>query len=121
MINAKSKFDWSVAMRRFLLAAVMMGTASTAHAADLPILRGGITDPLSSTTMNWQGFYVGGQAGYGSSDANTTGSLSTLASKALANTLIEAAMGISQWDLQLSKDSTRTTGYGGFIGYNWQW
>jgi opacity protein-like surface antigen len=108
-------------MRRLFLAAVMMGAVSTAHAADLPVLRGGFTDGLSSSTLNWQGFYVGGQAGYGSSDANTTGSLSTLASKALANTLIEAEMQVSQWDLQLSKDSSRTAGYGAFAGYNWQW
>ena len=121
MINAKSRFDWSVAMRRFLLAAAMMGAACGGHAADLPVLRGPLTDPLSSTSVNWQGFYFGGQGGYGSSDANTTGSLSTLASQALANTLIDAEMGVSQWNLQLSKDSSRTVGYGGFVGYNWQW
>jgi outer membrane immunogenic protein len=121
MINAKSKFDWSVAMRRFLLAAVMMGTASTAHAADLPILRGGFSDPLSSTTFNWQGFYFGGQAGYGSTDANLTGSTATLADKALANNIINSEMGVSQWDLALGRDSSRTTGYGAFGGYNWQW
>jgi outer membrane immunogenic protein len=121
MINAKSKFDWSVAMRRFLLAAAMMGAVSTAHAADLPILRGGFTDGLSSGTVNWQGFYVGGQVGYASSDANTTGSVSTLASQALANTLIEDEMGVSNWNLQLSKDSSRTWAYGAFTGYNWQW
>jgi outer membrane immunogenic protein len=121
MISVKSEFDWSVAMRRFLLAAAMMGAVSTAHAADLPVLRGGLTDGLSSSAVNWRGFYIGGQAGYASSDANTTGSISTLASQALANTLIEDQMGISSWNLQLSKDSTRTTAYGGFAGYNWQW
>jgi outer membrane immunogenic protein len=121
MIRAMSEFDWSVAMRRFLLAAAMMGAVSAAHAADLPVLRGGLTDGLSSTSVNWQGFYVGGQAGYASSDANTTGSISTLASTALANTLIESEMGVSSWNLQLSKDSSRTTTYGAFAGYNWQW
>jgi opacity protein-like surface antigen len=121
MINAKSQFDWSVAMRRLFLAAVMMGAVSTAHAADLPVLRGGITDPLSSTSVNWQGFYFGGQVGYGSSDANLTGSTATLAKKALANNIIDSQMGVSNWDLALGRDSSRTTGYGAFGGYNWQW
>ena len=68
MINAKSEFDWSVAMRQFLLAAVMFCAVSTAHAADLPFLRGGFTDGLTKSTVNWQGFYVGGQGGLGSQD-----------------------------------------------------
>jgi outer membrane immunogenic protein len=121
MINANSEFDWSVAMRRFLLAAAMMGAVSAAHAADLPVLRGPLTDPLSSTTVIWQGFYVGGQAGYGSSDANLTGSTATLADKALANNIINSEMGVSRWDLALGRDSSRTAGYGAFGGYNWQW
>src|SRR5258708_36820194 len=55
-------------MRGFVLAAVMFGAASGAQAADmpdLPILRGALTDGL--TTVNWQGYYIGGQWGYGSS------------------------------------------------------
>ena len=54
-------------MRRLLLAAVMLGTVSAAHAADLsdlPILRGSFTDGLSKTSHNWDGAYVGGGAGY---------------------------------------------------------
>ena len=65
-------------MRRLLLAAVMCGAMTAANAADLPFLRGGFTDGLSSSSVNWQGFYVGGQAGYGSSDENFTGSNSPL-------------------------------------------
>ena len=60
-------------MRRFLLAAVMCGAASVAQAADmpdLPFLRGSFTDGLSSARVNWQGFYVGGQASYGSTTSN---------------------------------------------------
>jgi opacity protein-like surface antigen len=55
-------------MRRFLLVAVMCGAASVAQAADmpdLPFLRGSLTDGLSGK-VNWQGYYVGGQASYGS-------------------------------------------------------
>src|SRR5438093_10943070 len=56
-------------MRRFLLAAMMLGAPAGAQAADmpdLPILRGGFTE--RPTTVNWQGYYIGGQGGYGSSD-----------------------------------------------------
>ena len=44
--------------------------AQAADMPDLPILRGSFTEGLSSTHVNWQGFYVGGQAAYGSSDEN---------------------------------------------------
>ena len=111
-------------MRGFLLAAVMLGTVSAAHAADmpdLPILRGSFTDGLSSSNVNWQGFYVGGQAGYGSSDENFNGSTKNMMAALLADTLIESSMGVSQWNLGLGKASQRTTGFGAFAGYNGQW
>src|SRR4051794_21132938 len=120
MINAVSGCDWSVAMRRFLLAAVILGAAASAQAADMPdFLRGSFTAPVART--NWQGFYVGGQAGYGSSDENFNGSTRSLTAALLANTLIENAMRVSQWNLGLGKNSARSSGYGGFAGYNSQW
>lgn len=67
MISARLVLSMGVAMRRFLLAAVMMGAASCAQAADmpdLPILRGSYVDGLTTSQVNWQGFYVGGQGGY---------------------------------------------------------
>lgn len=111
-------------MRRFLLAAMMFGAVSGAYAADMPdfpALRGGFTDGLRARPVNWQGFYVGGQAGYGSSDENFNGSTSTMIGALLANTSIESEMGVSRWNLGLGKESARTTGYGGFVGYNSQW
>lgn len=111
-------------MRRLLLAAAMLGTVSAAHAADmpdLPILRGSFTDGLTSARPNWQGSYFGVQAGYGSSDENFNGSTSNMMAALLADTLIEAEMGVSQWNLGLGKASRRSSGYGAFIGYNGQW
>ncbi|RXG94034.1 porin family protein [Bradyrhizobium zhanjiangense] len=102
----------------------MLGTVSAAHAADmpdLPILRGSFTDGLSTSTVNWQGSYIGAQAGYGSSDENFNGSTSNMMAALLADTLIESSMGVSQWNLGLGKASQRTTGYGAFVGYNAQW
>jgi opacity protein-like surface antigen len=111
-------------MRRFLLVALMFGAVSGAQAADmpdLPILRGGFVDGLTTSGANWQGFYIGGQAGYGSSDENFKGSTANMTRALLADTLIENAMQVSQWNLALGKNSARSSGYGAFAGYNWQW
>jgi outer membrane immunogenic protein len=111
-------------MRGLLLAAAIFGAAQGAHAADmpdLPILRGAVSDGLTSSRVNWQGFYIGGQAGYGSSDENFNGSTSNMIAALLANSNIEAEMGVSQWNLGLGKESKRTSGFGGFAGYNSQW
>lgn len=52
-------------MRRLLLAATILGTACSAQAADMPDffspLRGGFNE-VSVARVNWQGYYVGGQA-----------------------------------------------------------
>jgi opacity protein-like surface antigen len=110
-------------MRRFLLAAVMFGAASGAQAADmpdLPILRGAFTDGLTTSKVYWQGFYIGGQAGYGSSDENFKGSNANLLAALLDHNVIQE-MQVSQWNLGLGKQSARSSAFGGFTGYNWQW
>ena len=108
-------------MRRFLLVAVMCGAASVAQAADmpdLPFLRGSFTDGLSSARVNWQGFYVGGQAGYGS----TTSKLSPTANSDLLATFSEAPGDrLSQWPLLGYVPTATAAGFGGFFGYNSQW
>jgi outer membrane immunogenic protein len=123
MISAKSGFDGAFSMRGFLLAAVMFGAVSGAQAADLPdlpILRGAYTDGLSAPRVNWQGFYIGGQGGYGSSDENFNGSTSNMVAALISDNVIQE-MGVGQWNLQLGKDSARSSGYGAFTGYNSQW
>jgi len=122
MIDASSELRWSVVMRRFLLAAVVYGAASVAQAADmpdLPFLRGSVTEGLNSR-VNWQGFYVGGQAGYGSSDAKFSGSNGSMLATLLDHNVIQE-MQVSQWNLGLGKQSSRSSAYGAFTGYNWQW
>src|SRR3954464_13161131 len=110
MIDAMSGCDWSGARRRFLLAGVILGAAASAQAADMPdFLRGSFTAPVART--NWQGFYIGGQGGYGASDENFNGSTRSMTAALLANTLIESAMGVSQWNLGLGKNSARSSGY----------
>src|SRR5882724_10760925 len=107
-------FDGSVAMRRFLLAAVMFGTAAGAQAADMPDFLRGSLPGSPAPRVNWQGFYVGGQAGYGSSNENFNGSTANMTQALLADTLIESAMRVSQWNLGLGKQSAHSNGYGAF-------
>jgi opacity protein-like surface antigen len=111
-------------MRRLILAVAMAGAVHGAQAADLPdfpVLRGGFSEGLSRSGVIWQGYYIGGQAGYGSTDMNFAGSHSGITSRILANTVIENDMGVSDWPLALGKTSQRNSAFGAFAGYNGQW
>jgi outer membrane immunogenic protein len=107
-------------MRRLLLVAVMFGAATGAQAADMPDFLRGSVPAGPAPTVNWQGFYVGGQGGYGSSDENFSGSTSNMIAPLVANNVVQET-GVSTWNLGLDKDSARSSGFGGFAGYNWQW
>jgi len=110
-------------MRRLVVATLMTGAVSGAHAADLsdlPILRGSFSEGLSASHVNWEGFYVGGQGGYGSSDENFNGSTTNMIAALIDSNVIQQ-MGVAQWNLGLGKESARTSSYGAFVGYNWQW
>ena len=106
-------------MRRFLLVAVLCGAVTGAQAADmpdLPFLRGSFTDGLSTTQVNWQGFYVGGQASYSS----VTSRVSPGANADLTGTFIPPANVGYRWP-QLPNAHSTNTGFGGYFGYNSQW
>lgn len=110
-------------MRRLLVAAAMLGTVSAAHAADmpdLPILRGSFTDGLSKSNVNWDGFYIGGQGGYGASDEHFSGSNKTMLATLLDHNVIQQ-MDVANWNLGLGGESRRSSSYGAFFGYNGQW
>jgi outer membrane immunogenic protein len=65
-------------MRRLLIAAMTVASVSAVQAADvpdLPILRGAFTEGVTTAKVNWQGYCIGGQAGYGSSDENLSNRL----------------------------------------------
>src|SRR3954466_8528683 len=118
-------------MRRHLLIAVMFGAISGAQAADMPDnLRGSIPPSLSTSSVNWQGYYIGGQGGYGSADENFTGSnmftdplframYAPNSSLLAADPIIGGSVPLSP--LVFGKATARTSGYGAFAGYNSQW
>ena len=112
-----------VSMRSFLLAVAMCGAVTGAEAADMadfPILRGSYTDGLTTPRVNWQGFYIGAQGGYGTSNMNFAGSTRTVAAHLMSNLEMEQVQQISSWPI-MGKVSVHGQGYGGFAGYNSQW
>ncbi len=123
MIDAWQEGLGGIAMRKLIFAAALFGTVQGAQAADmpdLPVLRGSLPDGLSTRIVNWQGFYVGGQASYGTADMNFVNTNQSISRQLLNNIDIEAQYKISEWPL-LGKSSQSNSGFGGFIGYNAQW
>lgn len=106
-------------MRRLVVAFAFGVMAQSAVAADMPFLRGSLLDS-PRRYVNWEGFYIGGQASYGATDSNFTNSTKGIVDQLLAVTVLNAEMNVSSWPA-LGKQSSHGQGYGGFVGYNWQW
>jgi opacity protein-like surface antigen len=105
-------------MRGLILAAAITGTVSAAQAADmpdLPILRGSVSEGLSSAQTNWQGYYVGGQGDYGT----ITSKISSSANSDLQSTFVSPGPAYN-WQ-SLAAAHSNSGGYGVFAGYNGQW
>jgi outer membrane immunogenic protein len=108
-------------MRRLVLATAMIGVAFGAQAADapdLPILRGSLAPSLSATSRNWDGWYAGGHVNYSSADMDFSHAMRSLTNFIERNTVLQAPL--EGWEL-LSKNHTQSTGFGAFVGRNWQW
>jgi outer membrane immunogenic protein len=106
-------------MRRLLLAAVMFGAGCGAQAADMPdFLRGTVSDGLDVTTRNWGGWYAGGQVGYSSSADDFSSSLSGMTNYIYRNSVLETPT--SQLSV-LGTAHAQGTGFGAFVGRNYQW
>jgi outer membrane immunogenic protein len=117
MIGAKFRVsDGSVAMRRLLLAAMMFGAASGAQAADMPDFLRGSLPAGPAVTANWEGYYVGGQAAYGS-----VNSIPQPWINADLQTTYVAPPPLSYNWQGLDQAHSGNVGYGAFVGYNSQW
>jgi outer membrane immunogenic protein len=109
-------------MRRLVIAVVALAAASGAQAADLPFLRGSFMDAPIAPRPIWEGYYVGGQAGYSSTVSNipTTFNADLSPSYVSAPGSPDPQGGNYYWP-GLASPQANNAGYGGFIGYNSQW
>ena len=110
-------------MRRFVLAAAMAGMTFGAQAADLPdlpVLRGSLppSGSMTTTAPNWNGWYAGGQVSYSAAAADFSKSIVGLTNFIFRDSVLQQPT--SEFGL-LPKTTTQGTGFGGFVGRNWQW
>lgn len=106
-------------LRSLLCGIVLFGMAGEAYAADFPdFLRGSQTVMSAPRSGGWGGAYFGAQASYSMASTDFGQGVSSLVSFALRNTVIQDQ--VSGWTT-LAKQDTTGGGFGGFIGYNWQW
>src|SRR3954471_11760211 len=118
MITSESSSSMERSMRRLLLATAMLGMVSAANAADmpdLPILRGSFTEGLSTSNVNWQGYYIGGQGDYGT----VTSKVSSTINSDIQSTFVTPGPAYNWQPLAAAHSSNG--GYGLFAGYNGQW
>ncbi|WP_407148745.1 outer membrane protein [Bradyrhizobium sp. ORS 86] len=104
-------------MRRLLLAAMMFGAVTGAHAADMPEFLRGSLPASSAPTRNWDGWYVGGQVGQTWINTDFGGSVSSLTNSIFRNTTLQAPT--SQFNL-LGRVNAQSSGFGAFVGRNYQ-
>ena len=98
-----------------LLALAWTGTAT----AQVPVLRGSDTYQVASPRYrDWSGFYVGGQVGYSSAKFDFSNGVKSLMQYAVRNSILENH--ILDWAV-LPNKAINNFGFGGFVGYNWQW
>jgi opacity protein-like surface antigen len=95
----------------------MLAAVSSAHAADLPYLRGG----FGPQAVNWGGFYAGVQGGYGSSDVSLNKWPNTEAAQLASAYLVPSEMGFSSWVPRFDRQNSHTALWGAFAGYNLQY
>jgi outer membrane immunogenic protein len=105
-------------MRRLLLAAMVFGAASGARAADMPDFLHGSIPAEQTPTRNWDGWYAGGQVGYSSASMNFSQSLAGLTNFIFRDTVLETPT--SQLSA-LGKANPQASGFGAFVGRNYQW
>jgi outer membrane immunogenic protein len=104
-------------MRRFFLAAAMFATATGAHAADMPDFLRGSLPASSAPTRNWDGWYAGGQVGYSTANVDYGNTVVSMTNDIFRNTTLQSTTsGLTL----LGRTNGQTTGFGAFVGRNWQ-
>lgn len=113
---------WERFMRRLVTAGLFALLAHGAEAADMPVLRGALHEAPIVSRPIWQGFYVGGQAGYGASNMQFGGFNSGLIDRFADDPLNFFGLPLPppEWP-ELRSVTNRNTMFGGFAGYNAQY
>ncbi len=75
--------------------------------------------PAYPTYPRWDGFYAGGQLSYSSAASDFSGATQPLVAFSLRNSTTLALMHADQWQV-LGVSEPGATGFGGFVGYNYQ-
>ena len=105
-------------MRKLMMVAALIGASHGAQAADMPDFLRGSLPASSPPTRNWTGWYAGGQFDYSSVRTDLSQSVVGLTNFIYRNSVLEeptsqlSALGVA---------SPQGTGFGGFVGRNWQW
>ena len=114
-------------MRRLLVVLALIGLVSDALAGEfeMPTLRGASTDYAPTPFVaappiftRWSGFYAGGQGSGSIAGIDFGTSVRSLVSFATRNSVLENH--VTNWTT-LPKATPARTGFGGFVGYNFQW
>ncbi|HEX3441463.1 MAG TPA: outer membrane beta-barrel protein [Pseudolabrys sp.] len=121
-IDARKRAAWRRAgvLTAVLAAAVVCDRARAADMSDDDILRGSFISDASPGYVRWDGLQAGVHAGYSNMNADFGNSSSGQVAYILRNTTIENEMHPSDWTT-LPSDTTNSSQYGLFIGYNVQW
>jgi outer membrane immunogenic protein len=104
-------------MRRFLLAAMMFGAAANAQAADMPDFLRGTLPASSAPTRNWDGWYAGGQVDESWMNTNYSRTVASQTNDLFRNTTLQGPA--SELNV-LGKVNGQSSGFGAFVGRNFQ-
>jgi opacity protein-like surface antigen len=121
-IDARKRAAWQRAgvLTVLLAATVVCDRARAADMSDDDVLRGSFFADPSPGYVRWDGLQAGVQAGYSNMNADFGNSSSGQVAYILRNTTIENEMHPSDWTT-LPSDTTNSSQFGAFIGYNVQW
>src|SRR5262245_47657817 len=127
--RARQRIQGTVMRRLLVVLGLVVGlpasiAGASAQEYEIPTLRGAdswVPDaPGPVYRPRWSGFYVGGQIGYGAGTFDFRNSTRDLIAHELRNTQLQTEQIPSQWEV-LGQNSTRSTSFGGFLGYNIGW
>lgn len=110
-------------MRRSCLAAILIASISPVLAADydVPTLRGsGDFAVAAAAPYRWDGFYIGGQLGFGVGSIDFAGTTQPMVAYLLRETALESERHPSEWAV-LGKADVTGASFGGFLGYSTRW